>query len=296
MNKTILITGASGFTGIHACRFFAEKGYHVYGAAKNPNSLIPGIKQLLLCDLANEQDVDKLIETCKPDYLLHLAGQNHVGDSWDNPVKTLEINALSTAYLLQAAANHRPDCKILIVGSALQTNPQDISAIPHPYSLSKTIQTMIALSWANLYDMDIRVAKPTNLIGPGNSNGVCAIFIKNILEALKDGRTPVIKVQNINATRDFIDVRDVVSAYEYILLKGSKNEVYDITTGVSQSLGNVLAHLEQLTGRTIDIKSVCSDASDTAPVIYPVKLKGLGWQQERSLTSSLADMINYYQG
>ncbi|MDE5053005.1 NAD-dependent epimerase/dehydratase family protein [Niallia taxi] len=295
MNKTILITGASGFTGIHACRFFAEKGYYVYGAAKK-NTLIPGINQLLLCDLANEQDAEKLIKTCKPDYLLHLAGQNHVGDSWDNPIKTLEINAMSTAYLLQAAAKHKPDCKMLIVGSALQTNPQDISAIPHPYSLSKTIQTTIALSWAHLFNLDIMVAKPTNLIGPGNSNGVCAIFIKQILESVKDGRKPLITVQNINATRDFIDVRDAVSAYEYILLKGKSREVYDITTGVNHSLGKVLEHLEQLSGRTIDIKSVTSDVSDTPPLIDPVKLKELGWQQERSLTLSLADMLNYFQG
>lgn len=295
MTKTILITGASGFTGIHACRHFACEGYLVYGTTRNGHHECTDSTKLIVCDLANEQEVDYLISACKPDYLLHLAGQNHVGVSWENPVQTLEINAMSTAYLLQAVAKFKPDCKVLIVGSALQIDPQNISTIPHPYSLSKTLQTMIALSWAKLYKMDIMVAKPSNLIGPGNSNGVCAIFIKNILSAAEKGTTPVINVQNIAATRDFIDVRDAVSAYEFILQKGSRMEVYDITTGVCHSLDTVLEHLQHLTGINLEIEAASSDTSDIFPEIQPEKLKALGWEQNRTLHASLADMIEYYQ-
>lgn len=295
MTKTILITGASGFTGIHACKHFAGEGYLVYGTTRNGHHECTDSTKLIVCDLANEQEVDNLISACKPDYLLHLAGQNHVGVSWENPVQTLEINAMSTAYLLQAVAKFKPDCKVLIVGSALQIDPQNISTIPHPYSLSKTLQTMIALSWAKLYKIDIMVAKPSNLIGPGNSNGVCAIFIKNILSAAEKGTTPVINVQNIAATRDFIDVRDAVSAYEFILQKGSRMEVYDITTGVCHSLDTVLEHLQHITGINLEIEAASSDTSDIFPEIQPEKLKALGWEQKRTLHASLADMIEYYQ-
>lgn len=295
MTKTILITGASGFTGIHACEYFAKQGYRVFGTVRKMPSVITENTELIVCDLANEQDIDKLVHTCKPDYLLHLAGQNHVGTSWEDPVQTLEINAMSTAYLLQAATKHTPDCKVLIVGSALQTDPQDISSIPHPYSLSKTLQTLIALSWTRLYNMDVMVAKPSNLIGPGNSNGVCAIFIKNILHAEKSGSIPAINVQNIAATRDFVDVRDCISAYEYIFLKGRPMEVYDITTGDCHSLQTVLEHLQTITGATLNITAASNDSSDSFPEIQPKKLLALGWKQKQTLASSLSDMIDYYR-
>lgn len=173
------------------------------------------------CDLINGDDVYNLIKRTKPKYLLHLAGQSHVGESWSEPVSTLEANSMSTAYLIDAIRKESPDCKIVIVGSALQIDPSSISSIPHPYSLSKTIQVLIAQSWAFLYNMNIIIAKPSNLIGPGVSNGVCSIFAKKIAEMEKKGMEKVLEVENLEVQRDFLDVRDAVRAYDLLLTRGS---------------------------------------------------------------------------
>lgn len=93
-----------------------------------------------------------------------------------------------TAYLLEAVRKENPSCKILVAGSALQYDPANISTLTHPYSLSKTYQIQIARGWAALYEMDIVIAKPSNLIGPGFSNGVCSILVKIIINGTKKSR------------------------------------------------------------------------------------------------------------
>ena len=108
-----------------------------------------------------------------------LAGQNHLGLSWNDPVSTLEANFLSTLYLIDALRHENPNCKTVVVGSALQFEPNDMSTLTHPYSFIKTLQVQVAQAWANLYNLHIVIAKPSNLIGPGLSNRVCLFSQKN---------------------------------------------------------------------------------------------------------------------
>lgn len=113
----LLITGASGFTGQHACNHFVNAGFAVTAVSRK--SFGNGQVQTELCNLTNKENVSKLIKKVKPDYLLHLAGQNHVGKSWIDPVSSLEANAMLTLYLIEALRQENPACKVVIVGSAL---------------------------------------------------------------------------------------------------------------------------------------------------------------------------------
>jgi GDP-4-dehydro-6-deoxy-D-mannose reductase len=222
-NTKLLITGASGFTGYHACKYFLEVGFDIT-AVTNKNSFDHNGIKWEQCDLSNKENVKKLMENTKPQYVLHLAGQNHVGQSWLDPISSIEINSMSTAYLIDALRQENPSCKIIVVGSALQFDPASISTLTHPYSLSKTIQVLIAQAWAVLYKMNIVVAKPSNLIGPGFSKGVCSIFAQKIVDMEEEKAEKVLEVYNLNAKRDFLDVRDAVRAYNTLLIKGKPGE------------------------------------------------------------------------
>ncbi len=287
----LLITGASGFTGQHACNHFVNAGFAVTAVSRR--CFGNGQVQTELCDLTNKENVGKLIKKVKPDYLLHLAGQNHVGKSWIDPVSTLEANAMSTLYLIEALRQENPACKMVIVGSALQFDPQNLTTLTHPYSLSKTLQVLIAQSWGVLYNMNIVIAKPSNLIGPGISNGVCSIFAKKIVDMEENKAEKVLEVSNLQAKRDFVDVRDAVNAYEILLTKGKSGEIYDIASGHSYSLGEVITGFRALTTIDFEIKSDVKDQEEGRVEISPVEIVKLGWKPVLSLKSSLEDILYF---
>lgn len=289
----LLITGASGFTGNHACHHFSNAGFEVIAVARNITSNNHFYTEC--CDLTNKEDVAKLIKKNKPDYLLHLAGQNHVGTSWIDPVSSLEANFLSTLYLIESLRHENPTCKTIIVGSALQFDPKDISALPHPYSLSKTLQVLISQAWGVLYKVPIIIAKPSNLIGPGISNGVCSIFAKNIVAMEEGQREQVLEVNNIYAQRDFVDVRDVVKAYELLLKKGDMGQKYNIAYGKSRPLEEVINVLKSLTPTSFKISSQVEEQIEQKITIDTSDLLNLGWTPIIPFQTSLNDTLNFYR-
>lgn len=290
----LLITGASGFTGRHACSHFLKVGFDVTAVTRH-NTFSNDQIQIEYCDLTDKEAVRRLVKKVKPQYLLHLAGQNHVGQSWIDPVSSLEANSMSTLYLIEALRQERPDCKIVVVGSALQFDPKDISTLTHPYSLSKTLQVLIAQSWERLYSMHIVIAKPSNLIGPGLSKGVCSIFAKKIVDMEESKTENVLEVNNLNAQRDFLDVRDAVSAYETLLIKGKSGEIYEIASGKSYSLEEVIHRFKSLTTVNFEIKSQVSDKKEEQVEIKLLKIMKLGWKPAIPFEISLKDIINFYR-
>jgi len=289
----ILITGASGFTGQHACSHFLSAGYNVTSVTRKT----PLDHEIAaeFCDLTDKVSVRELIRKIKPDYLLHLAGQNHVGESWADPISSFETNTLSTMYLIEALRQENPTCKIVIVGSALQFDPHQITTIKHPYSLSKTVQILIAQSWQILYEMNIIIAKPTNLIGPGKSSGVCSIFAKNIVDMEKNKSEKILEVNNLHAQRDFVDIRDAVRAYEILLTSGESGKIYDIASGNSYSLEDIIIEYKGLTTIDFQVKLRVKGLKEEKVVIKPVDIMNLGWTPYIPLKSSLEDILNYYR-
>jgi GDP-4-dehydro-6-deoxy-D-mannose reductase len=291
--QKILITGASGFTGQHACNHFFEMGYQITAAARKKWTSEKEV-QSITCDLTNKASVMELIKMVKPDALLHLAGQSHVGDSWIDPIVSLESNLMSTAYLVEALRQEQPSCKIVIVGSTLQFDPQIKSSLSHPYSFSKTLQVLFAQAWSNLYNMNIVIAKPTNLIGPGNSKGVCSVIAKKVAEAEEKSAEKVFFDIQLMSERDFLDVRDAVSAYETLLINGAPGEIYNVSSGRTQSLQAILTKFKSLTKIDFEIKKNFEKREELQKS-PPDKLKNLGWKPAISLETSLRDTLEYYR-
>ncbi|MFZ3587674.1 NAD-dependent epimerase/dehydratase family protein [Bacillus sp. DJP31] len=291
----LLITGASGFTGIHACTHFSNLNYEVTAVSRGHVNQQPQSIRTECCELSNKDEVNLLIQKVKPDYLLHLAGQNHVDRSWNDPIATIESNLLSTLYVVEAIRTLNLTCKIVIAGSALQFDPSNLSTLHHPYSLSKTLQVLIAQAWEKLYKMDIVIAKTTNLIGPGPSNGVCSIFASKIVKMENGKSESYLDVSNVNTTRDFLDVRDAVRAYEILFQRGRSGEIYQICSGKYRSLEVILDKLKSLSAIDLKVNSQSNHMDQTLHAIQPKSLAKLGWSQKYDIEQSLIDTLNYYR-
>jgi GDP-4-dehydro-6-deoxy-D-mannose reductase len=253
--KRVLITGARGFTGRHACRFFAASGWDVVAVSSGRRSLhspappatedrgreecgpLPplapggaeegrsgGLREAV-CDLTDREAVRRLVRDAAPDAVLHLAGQNAVDRSWREPDLTLAANALSTAYLLQAFRECREDGRALVIGSMLREPPE---APSHPYAFSKAVQASTALAWHRWYGLQVLVAEPCNLIGPGGSGGICGKIARWAAEAEAAGPAGFspFKLSSLTEQRDYLDVRDAVRAYEILLRRGAAGTAY----------------------------------------------------------------------
>lgn len=292
--QRIFITGASGFSGMHACAHFEEQGFEVYGLARK-NQHINGCGQLIQCDLTDASDVLSAIKKVNPDLVLHLAGQNSVAESWKDPGSYIHSNVLGTVHLLEAIRAHNHEAKILVAGSMLQ-EPAETSS--HPYALSKTMQMLVARAWEKLFQMKILLVKPCNLIGPGPSNGVCSIFAQKIAR-METGVSGIeLSVDSLGTKRDFLDVRDAIKAYQLLLLNGQSGQIYELGTGKFISLGEIIDHYRQLSDVPFTIM-------ETRPEVFQPSslqkygnlnlLRELGWAPEIALQQSLADILDYHR-
>ncbi|WP_096271134.1 NAD-dependent epimerase/dehydratase family protein [Paucisalibacillus globulus] len=289
----LLITGAAGFTGRHACQFFDKNGYEVIGVVRSLDNHLAN-KSTVPCNLVKKDEVFDVVKQVKPDYVLHLAAKNHVGASWTDPVQTVETNVLSTLYLVEAIRHVNPDCTMITVGSVLQYDPQNINTLTHPYSLSKTLQSIISQAWESLYKVNIISAKPSNLIGPGQSNGICSILAKKVagMEQLKEDSK--IEISNLKARRDFLDVRDAVRGYDFLFRFGNSGEEYEIASGVTHSLEDVIHFLSQLSKVEFTVRAQSNEVSDYYKG-NTEKISQLGWRPQISFNQSLSDILNYYR-
>ncbi|MHA0857021.1 NAD-dependent epimerase/dehydratase family protein [Paenibacillus sp. CMAA1364] len=292
--RTILITGASGFTGRHACRYFSEADYHVVAVVRNKDMVkFHSSIEVKICDLTNPNDVQSLIAEVHPDEVLHLAGKVSVAESWEQPMLYMQTNVLATLYLLDAMRLF-PKSRILIIGSRLQFEGSSTPQPPHPYSLSKTMQMLATQSWMSLFKQSIVLAEPSNLIGPGPSAGICSLFAKYIVNVEKGLVEPKFRLSSISETRDFLDVRDAVRAYATILTSGVPGTVYPVCSGVERSLGSITEQLMSMTDTPIHLE-YGNDIKPSTVTSSSHALQQLGWTVTQDFIQSMQDIIHYYR-
>jgi len=305
--KRVLITGATGFTGRHACRRFADAGWEVVAVASGRSRQLAGTGasrggktiRWVSCDLTDREAVRGLIRETAPDALLHLAGQNAVDRSWREPDLTLVANALSTVYLLEAMREGRKGGRSLVVGSMLREPPE---SCPHPYSYSKFVQVSSALAWHRWYGMEVVVAEPSNLIGPGGSGGICGKIARWAAQAERGGSSsasevPPFRLSSLTERRDYLDVRDAVNAYEILLREGESGMPYAVESGTMRSLEEIRAEFGRIAGIPLrwEIGSAAAAGESPRPRdCSPVR--SLGWSPAIPFSDSVRDALEEERG
>jgi nucleoside-diphosphate-sugar epimerase len=291
MKGHILITGANGFSGRHACKYFNSQGYKVTGLIRGP--VEKGLPWFTVTgDLNYPEQIQSIIQRVRPDYVLHLAGKNSVAESWVQPAHYFESNVLGTINLLDALRVF-PSCRILIVGSMLRFEVTEDPAPGHPYALSKTLQQFTAKAWRHLFHQKILLAEPSNLIGPGFSTGICGLLARAIVKFERGEENKPFRLSSNTEERDYLDVRDAVSAYAVILEKGKDGETYSIGSGVLRSLGEIVAAFSQMIPRMLPLEIGDALQAEIPQPVSAQPLKQLGWQPVISFNQSLKDILDF---
>lgn len=305
----ILITGAVGFVGQHLMQHLRkvspEARLHGVVIAPPGEGALPAHYHTL--DLRDPAAVAALIDGIPFSRVYHLAAQANVARSHDHPWETLENNIRMQVNLLEAIRHTQAPPRLLIISSGEvygtdasgEAPPDETSPLrpTSPYSVSKVAQDMLGLQYHLAHQLPIMRARPFNHLGPGQALGFVApdfaMQIARIEAGLQD---PVMRVGSLDSERDFTDVRDIVSAYQLIMDRGIPGEAYNVASGRTRRIGELLEILCKLSTTHITINQ---DQSRLRPG-KPGKSWGdatklretTGWSPQIPLETTLSDVLN----
>lgn len=313
----VLVTGIDGFVGSHAAEsLLAKPGVEVHGTVIDP-SLLPNIehlKQALHLHTINILDrnrVVELLDEIKPDRIIHLAGQAFVPAAYSDPVSTFQVNTLGGIHVLEGvrvlAEIKKHSATVLIVSTgevygrvAHLPITEEFPLTPNnPYAASKAAIDIIAQQYQRSFGLSVIVVRPFNHVGPRQSPVfVCSDFARQVAAVAAGRRENTIRVGNIDAKRDFTDVRDVINAY-WLLLEQSKSGVYNICSGKPIAVSEVLNALIRIAGVNVNIVPETDRLrSYDISVVYGSNeklLNATGWTPAIPLEQTLRDVYEYWR-
>ena len=294
--KRALLIGGTGFVGCHMGRFLSEN-YAVISSGSE-------------CDIRNKKKITTLVDKCRPDIVVNFAFITTVKETFSNPEKNLEIGFHGMMNLLMALKKINFKGKLLNISSSEVYGHPDISLLPmsektplkpmSPYSVVKIAVEALCYQWSQSENMDIVTARPFTHIGPGQSDRFAlSNFSRQIAEMQLKMRKPIMHVGNLESTRDFTDVRDVVRAYDLLIKFGKSGDIYNVCTGKEYKMKNLLTKMIASSGlkvkvikdeklfRSTDQQRICGSSE---------KLHNeTGWLSEIPVEQTLLDMVNEWK-
>jgi GDP-4-dehydro-6-deoxy-D-mannose reductase len=309
-----LITGISGFVGSHLAEHLLESSdWEVAGTVFGPYDNISdlcGRLELYPAELSRLDVMTFILEQAQPDIIFHLAAQPLVSASRRDPWGTLETNIRMQLNVLEGVARVRPECQVLVVGSSEEyglVSPEDLPMDEDTplrplsaYALSKVTQDLMGLQYALTHKLPVIRVRPFNHIGPRQRPGFVAPDLASQIAAAELGLQPaILQVGNLEARRDFSDVRDVVRAYVMLITHGEPGNVYNVGSGESHSIQELLDRL--LAMSQVSIKVVQDPQrmrpSDVPEVVCDASRirDHTGWEPEIPFEQSLQDILDYWR-
>ena len=314
----VLITGITGFAGSHLVDYILKE---------HPDVEIAGIRrwrsrtetirhfqddiQIIECELRDLTSVFNVIQKVRPDRVFHLAAQSFVPTSWISPADSLNTNIIGQLNIFEAIRSLEINPWIQIACSSEEYGMVYEDEVPiketnplrplSPYAVSKVGQDMMGYQYSQSYGMKIIRTRGFNHTGPRRGDVfVCSDFAKQIVDIEKKKRPPVIKVGNLEAKRDFSDVRDMVRAY-WLALDGNctPGDVYNIASGTTHTIKSVLDRLLSMTDVKISIEE---DPTRLRPSDVQILLgdyskfnAATDWKPTIPFDQTLQDILDYWR-
>ena len=298
----VLVTGSQGFVGKHLVVQLSEHG-HTPICADLPSCQPPGEYPFYPLDILNANALTTVIKDTTPDACVHLGGIAFVPMGWRDPKLTFSVNTVGTLNLLETFRLHAPEARILVVTSGevygvAKTDAaltEDAALIPNNlYAASKIAADQAARLYAQHYGMMVMTARPLNHIGPGQSRQFVTSAFASQLNAIASGKhEATMKVGNLETTRNFTDVRDVVNAYRLLLESGTGGHAYNIASDHSVSIGTILETLCRIADVQPDITvdPELYRPTDSSPLLDTSRIESdTGWRPEIDLPTTLKDL------
>lgn len=313
--KKALITGVAGFAGSHLAQHLVDNGWDVTGVDRQgvPLNNLAGIMEkftLEECDILRSTEVRNILKRGKPDVVFHLAAVSFVPSAEDAPQAAFETNVRGSLNVFEECRKQVPGARVILISSAEiygKVTPEDVplkeDREPCPaniYALTKLCSENIARYYGRASSTTAVVLRPFNHIGPRqNPNFVTSSFAKQIAEIEAGKKPPVIEVGNLEAARDFTDVRDTVRGYRLAAEKCESGKPYNICSGKAYVIRDILEKLLEISGAEIDVRQ---DPSLLRKSEVPI-LRGdhtrfsnaTGWTPRFDINTTLRDILDYWR-
>lgn len=303
--KKVIIFGCNGFVGKYLSEELVTHGYAVYGSDhsecnKNVKKNLEGYNNFELTDF---NSVCQMISRIKPDVIINLAAISSVAASWSIPQQTVEVNLVGALNILEAVKNTSIETKIMLVGSSEEyaISTERISeefpiVANNPYGLSKVAQEHFADLYRNEYGLRIVNTRTFNHTGFGQQEKFAIpSFVRQVADIHNSGKPGVIRVGNLNVKRDLGNVKDMVSAYRMILESNSKHSVFNVGSGTTYKMADILNYIVSLSEQPITIKI---DSTKLRPVDNPViwcdntrLIEETGWKPQFTVYDAIDEMF-----
>ena len=252
MTKRVLITGIASFTGPYIAQELFLNGYEIFGLSQHPFDIAYGTS--LEGNLLDVRALDDIIDTCKPDFVIHLAAITFVPHG--DVAEMYMTNIVGTRNLLSSLSRQTsPPEKVLLASSAnvygnavegvLDENTNFSPA--NDYATSKVAMELMAKTWSKI--LPISITRPFNYTGVGQAD---KFLIPKLVTHFKENK-PKIELGNIDVIRDFSDVRFVSAVYRQLIEKALPGEAYNICSGQGCTLASIIAELNDIAGYKIDV-------------------------------------------
>ena len=312
----LLVTGAHGFVGGHLLDLMRAEHPEVEvfalvrprGGAPGPR---PGNATVLEADLDDAPAVAAAVAAARPDRIVHLAGQSSVHHSWIDPGATLRTNVLGLVHLMDAVRAEGLRPRVLVVGSADEYGIVAPASVPvreeapirpvSPYAVSKVAQGLLALEYAGPGGPEVIRTRTFPHTGPGRGEAFAESSVARQIAEVQAGHRPaILSVGNLDAVRDFTDVRDVVRAYWALLERAPSgaarlDTVYNVCSGRGVRLADLLTRLIALAGAKVEVRQDPARLrTSDIPVLVgdPSRLvAATGWEPRIGLDRTLGDLL-----
>jgi GDP-4-dehydro-6-deoxy-D-mannose reductase len=298
----ILVTGAAGFVGNHLIDELENNGHNAVAAINNNEKLSKGVTTYL-ANLSIKEEVEANVDFSKIDAVIHLAGLAAVGPSFEEPRKYIDLNAGIQINLFETCIKQGVKPKFLVISSGslydpkskMPLNEQSTVSPSSPYAVSKITQEQLGHYYGQR-GFEYIIARPFNHIGPGQGLGfIVPDFANQISKAEKTGSGDIM-VGNLEAKRDYTDVRDIARAYRLLIETGISGKTYNICSGKSYSGQEILSKMLAKSIAKIAIKEDPAKMrpSDNPNIVgdYSTVNKDTGWQPIINIDQSLEDALN----
>ncbi len=314
--RRVLITGVTGFAGSHLADYLLSRNdCEIYGIQRwrsrteNVEHFLDKIT-MLECELRDATSTRDTLEKVKPDWIFHLAAQSFVPTSWTAPTEALTTNVLAQLNIFEAVRHIGLKCRIQLACSSEEYGMVFPDEVPiretnplrplSPYAVSKVAQDMLGYQYWMSHQVDSVRTRGFNHEGPRRGPVfVASDFAKQVADIEKGRKQPVVNVGNLEALRDFTDVRDMVKAYVLALEKCEPGEVYNICSGKAWRIKDMLDLLLSMSKVKIEVRE---DPARLRPSDVPILLGDYskfhavtGWKPTIPFEQTLADMLEYWR-
>jgi GDP-4-dehydro-6-deoxy-D-mannose reductase len=322
-----IVTGASGFVGDYLVARLVSEGAEVLGLDSripdgnkgrgryeiNGRILPPPFPEeraeIISCDLLDADAVGKAVSNWKPDLIFHLAAQSSAARSFEDPGGTMLTNVVGTLNLLEAVRRVK-DTRIVVAGSAEEYGRRAAEEMPvretapiepvSPYAASKAAQNTLVMQYHRAFGVEVMATRSFSHTGPGQTtNFVLPAFARQCAEIKAGLRDPLLRTGNLEVTRDFLDVRDVVEAYLSIAADGIPGTTYNVCSGIGLELSDALDLLIGMTEIEID---VATDPELLRPADVPILIGDNGrlendcsWSASIETSRMLSDLYKWWE-